>query len=160
MKTLEQMLFGMKTSFVLEDMIRILWPMSQPNDVLEMRRWCTEMANSIERTGVQTPPLLPEEKVEDLRSIFKYFDTDNDGQLQVPDLLATGFLNPREVDLIIEKYDADEDGRLGVLEFVEMLCPAGYRAHEKVTHATLRNGKDVVYDTEFCRWRLVNHTLR
>eukprot|EP00913_Durusdinium_trenchii_P035779 g33480.t1 len=100
------------------------------------------------------------EKVEDLRSIFKYFDTDNDGQLQVPDLLATGFLNPREVDLIIEKYDADEDGRLGVLEFVEMLCPAGYRAHEKVTHATLRNGKDVVYDTEFCRWRLVNHTLR
>ena len=31
-----------------------------------------------------------------VRRCPRYFDTDNDGQLQVPDLLATGFLNPRE----------------------------------------------------------------
>ena len=30
--------------------MRILWPSSQLSDISEMRRWCTEMANSLERT--------------------------------------------------------------------------------------------------------------
>ena len=36
----------------IEDMMRILWPASQLSDILEMRRWCTEMANSLERPNV------------------------------------------------------------------------------------------------------------
>lgn len=106
-RTLEQMLFASKSSFVLEDMMRILWPASQLSDILEMRRWCTEMANSLERTATQTPPLLPEDQLDDLHCIFQYFDTDHDGQLKVPDLIATGFLNRNEVDLIMQKYDVD-----------------------------------------------------
>lgn len=153
-RTLEQMLFASKSSFVLEDMMRILWPASQLSDILEMRRWCTEMADSLERTATQTPPLLPEDQLDDLHCIFQYFDTDHDGQLKVPDLIATGFLNRNEVDLIMQKYDVDGDEMLGLSEFTELLCPAGYRAHEKATHATLGNGRRVFYDDNFCRWRL------
>ena len=153
-KTLEQILFSSKSSFVLEDMMRILWPSSQLSDISEMRRWCTEMANSLERTATQTPPLLPEDQLEDLRCIFEYFDADHDGQLKVPELVAAGFLNPREVELTMAKYDVDGDGMLDLQEFQELLCPPGFRAHEKATTAKMQGGRRLVYDDKFCRWRL------
>ncbi|CAE7899909.1 FP1, partial [Symbiodinium sp. KB8] len=131
LKTLEQVLLGVKSSFVLEDMMRVLWPAAQITSLAEMRRWGTELSASLDRRIVTTPPLLPEAQLEDLQCVFKYFDVDHDGELKASEILASGLLNPSEVDLLMEQYDVDGDGTLGVLEFCEMLCPHGYRAHDK-----------------------------
>ncbi|CAJ1339578.1 unnamed protein product [Effrenium voratum] len=153
-KILEQILLGVKSSFVLEDMMRIIWPMSQHNHLTEMRRWCTEISSALDRTVVKTPPLLPEEQLEDLQCVFQYFDLDRDGHLKVSELLASGFLNQQEAQSLIEKYDADEDEQLNMAEFTEMLCPLGFRVREEASHATLDDGRNVWFDADVQRWRL------
>mmetsp|Transcript_49847 Transcript_49847/g.116300 ORF Transcript_49847/g.116300 Transcript_49847/m.116300 type:complete len:632 (-) Transcript_49847:61-1956(-) len=156
LKTLEQVLLGIKSSFVLEDIMRVLWPAAQLSDLSEMRRWGTEHAKTLDRTIVSTPPLLPEANLEDLQCVFKYFDKDNDRQLKAEEILASGLLNPSEVQLLMEHYDADGDGLLGMLEFCEMLCPQGFRAHEQATRASLSDGTNVVYDPTIHSWRITS----
>lgn len=154
LKTLEQVLLGVKSSFVLEDMMRVLWPAAQITSLAEMRRWGTELSASLDRRIVTTPPLLPEAQLEDLQCVFKYFDVDHDGELKASEILASGLLNPSEVDLLMEQYDVDGDGTLGVLEFCEMLCPHGYRAHDKATRANLQDGTQVFYDPTIQSWQM------
>lgn len=61
-----EILLHSKSSFTLEDMMRILWPQSQYADTLEMKRWLavlgpelasrwvSELANSIERRKISS----------------------------------------------------------------------------------------------------------
>merc|ERR1712150_77440 len=66
-------------------------------------------------------------------------------------------------DLTVElqaKYDKEKNGTFDFEEFLEMLCPYGYRAHERVTNAIRKDGQAMRYvlwnsgDCHFGGWLL------
>mmetsp|Transcript_96639 Transcript_96639/g.171863 ORF Transcript_96639/g.171863 Transcript_96639/m.171863 type:complete len:715 (+) Transcript_96639:122-2266(+) len=154
-KNLEQLLLASKSSFIIEDIMRIIWPSASITAIIEMRRWCTDMSKAYDRQRLKTPPVLPEAELEGLKSVFRHFDIYNRGELQVEELVATGLMAEREAKDFIKNWDRDGNGSLDVQEFCEMLCPTGYRAFPESQHGSLEDGTRVIYDPTIICWRLV-----
>lgn len=144
-------LLGKKSSFTIEDMMRIIWPCATGKDVKIMKMWMDEYKDSIK--VVKTPPLLPQEELEALQENFKFFDQDNDGNVSFTELVESGLLDREAADRYLADYDKDGSGELDKDEFCEVFCLNGYRAFEGTKQATDSEGNHIVYD-DFVGWHL------
>mmetsp|Transcript_3726 Transcript_3726/g.7625 ORF Transcript_3726/g.7625 Transcript_3726/m.7625 type:complete len:772 (+) Transcript_3726:195-2510(+) len=152
---LVQLLLGKKSSFVIEDMMRLIWPCATPADVKEMRKWFREFAKSADRKRVKSPPVLPESDFEGLCSVFRYFDDDNSGEVMIEELVTKGLIYEDQAPAYFRDWDRNGDGSLDLLEFCEMMCPSGYRAYPKATIGSRPDGTRIIFDEKLDCWRVV-----
>lgn len=152
-KKLTQLLLGKKSSFVIEDMMRIIWPCATIGDIKIMKTWCRELMRVVGKSRVKTPPLLPPEEYDGLCAVFHIFDMDGSGKVGMEELVERGVIPEDDKPRYMKEWDCNGDGELEMLEFCEMMCPAGYRAHTKANVGTLSNGMRVMYDPRLHCWR-------
>merc|ERR1712070_1293414 len=89
----------------------------------------------------KTPPILPKRKRKELIENFQYIDHHRVGHVHFDEMAAAGLVEQAIVWELQKKYDRRGDAMLDCDEFVEMLCPYGYRAHEDVRQAVLIDGQ-------------------
>eukprot|EP00929_Paragymnodinium_shiwhaense_P041089 TRINITY_DN21373_c0_g1_i1.p1 TRINITY_DN21373_c0_g1~~TRINITY_DN21373_c0_g1_i1.p1 ORF type:complete len:677 (-),score=70.89 TRINITY_DN21373_c0_g1_i1:10-2040(-) len=146
-------LLGKKSSFVVEDLIRIIWPCSQNSDLKIMRSWCKEFEMTTWRTP--TPRQLPKAEFEALAAVFRFFDNDGSGTVTTEELVQSGLIDKEQAHRYVCEVDGpDGDGELSMLEFCELFCPTGYRAHSRAKVATDELGRPLVFDARLNGWRL------
>lgn len=151
---LAQLLLGKKSSFVIEDMMRLIWPCAQMADLKHMRAWCKEFSKETHKNRVNPPPILPTEDFEGLCSVFRYFDDDCSGEVLLDELVAKGLIYEDQAAIYFRDWDKNGDGSLDLLEFCEMMCPCGYRAHPEAQVGLRADGKRVIFDPTLDCWRI------
>jgi len=147
------LLIGKKSSFALEDMMRVIWPSAQPGDIKEMRRWCKEFSRSVDMKRIKAPPVLPDEEYEGLMAVFRYFG-DGSGEVHIDALVAKGLVYEEQAAQVFQEWDKDGSGTLDAREFCEMMCPCGYRATQEAETGCLENGMRALYDPKLGCWRI------
>lgn len=150
----ESQLLGKKSSFVIEDMMRLVWPRAQLPDLKAMKAWCQEMAEESARARVESPPALSSQEFDDLCTVFKHYDTEGSGAILFEELVGRGLIYADQVETCKTEWDADGNGVLDLLEFCEMMCPAGFRASQASKNGSLKDGTRVIYDESVSSWRL------
>jgi len=70
------MLLGKKSSFAIEDMMRVIWPSAELPHIKLMKGWCRELKKEAEENRVNTPPVIDNAEIEALRSVFEHFCED------------------------------------------------------------------------------------
>jgi len=150
----EKLLLDKKSSFAIEDMMRLIWPAARVSELKQMKQWCREKAMRESRSKIKPPPLLPKEELEGLRSVFMLFDSDGDGRVDFEELVREGVIYEDQRDQYTREWDHNGDGSLDLYEFCEMMCPAGYRAHARARVGSLADGRKVLYDVQLGKWRL------
>merc|ERR1740121_1400778 len=137
-------------------MMRLIWPCSAIPDIKQMKLWSKEFMNAAVKARVKTPPTLPASELEGLCSVFKHFDQDASGELTLDELIEQGLIYEEQKEQYLRDWDRDGDGTLSLLEFCEMMCPAGYRAHEKALKGSKSDGTRVYFDRNLGGWRMEN----
>lgn len=145
-------LLGKKSSFGIEDMMKLLWPCTTPNEVKQMKAWGIESIQCVESSRVKTPPVLPKEEFDGLCQNFRWFDADNSGTVSIHELVESGLLDKEQATRYLKEWDQDGTGDFTCLEFCQMLCPSGYRANEESKVGTDKNGNRVMFDEATYHW--------
>lgn len=146
-------LFGKKQTFVIEDMMRIIWPCCRNQELKLMKTWVNELELSSWRRD--PPKQLSKDEFEGLAAVFRFFDTDKSGSITVEELVLSGFIDKDQAAKMVLEVDGhDGDGELCMLEFCELFCPTGYRAHENAKIGTDDQGQRLVFDDRMNGWRL------
>eukprot|EP00444_Apocalathium_aciculiferum_P001988 CAMPEP_0183417192 /NCGR_PEP_ID=MMETSP0370-20130417/24269_1 /TAXON_ID=268820 /ORGANISM="Peridinium aciculiferum, Strain PAER-2" /LENGTH=328 /DNA_ID=CAMNT_0025600759 /DNA_START=1 /DNA_END=987 /DNA_ORIENTATION=+ len=153
---LVQLLLGKKSSFTIDDMMKVIWPCAQVSDLREMRKWCKEFSKAVDKKRVRTPPVLPLAEFEGLCSVFQFFDDDCSGSVQMDELISKGLIYEDQAEQYRLEWDTNGDGVLDLYEFCEMMCPVGYRAHEKSLVGSSPEGAKLVFDTKLDCWRVAD----
>jgi Ca2+-binding EF-hand superfamily protein len=143
-------LLGKKSSFTIEDMMRIIWPCATLNDVKNMKRWIEEYHSWVKPT--KCPETIKAEELEALIHNFKFFDQDGSGQVTFAELTESGLLDKDMADRYMQEWDDDGSGELNQMEFCEMFCMAGYKVHEEATSATDSDGNRVLFVEDGIGW--------
>lgn len=146
-------LLGKKSSFSLEDMMRLIWPCAQAHDLAKMNKWIKEYVASMRR--VATPPILSQSEFEGLIENFRFFDADGSGYVSVDELVSSGLLDKDQAQRYLSEWDDEGCGEFSEVAFCHMLCPTGYRAYGDAPIATDKDGNQIVYE-ELFGWRLKN----
>jgi len=150
---LQQALLGKKETFVLEDLLRIVWPCSTNADLKVMRAWCRENAISAWRSP--TPRKLAKDELEALSAVFRFFDNDSSGSVTIEELILSGLMDKETATRYMAEVDGpDGDGELNMMEFCELFCPTGFRAHSRAEKGTDETGQRLVFDERVGGWRL------
>jgi Ca2+-binding EF-hand superfamily protein len=148
-----QVLLGKKATFVIEDVMRIIWPCSRTQDLKSMKSWFNECELTTWRT--KTPPLLPKDQFDALASVFHFFDKDGSGSVTVDELIHSGLMDKEQAQKYVMEVDGpDGDGELCQNEFCELFCPTGFRAHAEAEKGTDEQGQRLVFDKRMNGWRL------
>lgn len=147
-------LLGKKSSFAVEDMMRLIWPCAQASDLTKMKGWIKDYVNSMRR--VPTPSVLPRSEYEGLLENFRFFDSDCSGSVTVDELVSSGLLDKDQAQRYLADWDEDGYGEFSELAFCHMLCPTGYRAYAEARIATDKEGNQIIYE-ELFGWRLKNN---
>jgi len=150
----ERYLLGKKSSFIIDDMMKLLWLAATPSDIKTMKSWCAEFVNDAARARVDSPPPLELVEYEDLCSVFQHFDDEKRGEIEFKKLVERGLIYEDQCEQCQRDWDADGNGSLDMQEFCEMMCPAGFRACEASKVGTLKDGKRVIFDGNINGWRL------
>jgi len=159
MRALEKLtgyLLGKKSSFTLEDMLRTIWMKAKRFEVNKMKDWCKQFIDEARNARVQTPPVLQQGELDGLKSVFKHYDAEGNGELSFEQLVTLGLIFEDQIDKCREEWDSDHNGVLDMQEFCQMMCPAGYRATRDSQIGTLKDGTRVKFDVVANLWRLEN----
>lgn len=124
-----------------EDMMRLMWLGATDEDVAVMTLMF-ELAR-LQQVSVPPPPLLSKRRRRELFENFKEMDRKGVGCVPYSDLVDAGMVDEAVAKEFQEKYDHDRDGTFDFDEFLEMLCPDGYRAHGNVGEVMCRDGRTV-----------------
>jgi len=151
---LAQVLLGKKSSILIDDMMRILWPCASLSDIKKMNQWCKEFLETSGRLRVNPPPVLSKAEFDGLCAVFRYFDEDCSGALTFEELASKGLIYEEDVVHCINQWDRSGNGKLELLEFCDMMCPSGYRACESATIGTQYDGTRVILDPKIDGWRV------
>merc|ERR1711957_629872 len=81
---------------------------------------------------VPEPPRLPKKRRKELLENFHYLDKAHRGLITFTDLMTGGLVDEQMMKELSSKYDLNGEGILSEDVFLEMLCPYGYQAHERV----------------------------
>jgi len=149
----QRLLLSKKSSFVIEDMMRLMWPAAVAPQLKTMSQWAREMAVAARKEKIPTPPVLAMEEFEGLVSIFQLYDTNKSGKLTFDQLINLGVIHDYQVEKYRREWDTSGDGHLDLLEFCEMMCPAGFRAHPAARVGSLADGRRIIFDSQFLCWR-------
>lgn len=154
----EVQLLGKKSSFIIEDMMRCIWPHAQQTDLKTMKTWCQEHVGEAARSRVLSPPALTKQDFEDLCIVFRHYDDGESGEILFDALVEKGLIYADQIETCKKDWDRNGNGLLDMLEFCQMMCPVGYRASQESTIGTQKDGKRVVFDKQIDGWRLDGHT--
>mmetsp|Transcript_66992 Transcript_66992/g.122179 ORF Transcript_66992/g.122179 Transcript_66992/m.122179 type:complete len:695 (+) Transcript_66992:141-2225(+) len=146
-------LMSKKPFFVIEDMMRLIWPCSSVEDLKKMKQWCEEFALTNAKWRVPTPKVLSANELEALSAVFKYFDKDGSGTVTAEELVHSGLLDREQASRYMAEIDTNGDGEMALNEFCEMMCPNGYRATTSSMIGTDDAGRRVVLDEKLGGWR-------
>lgn len=152
-KALEQALLRLKSSFVIEDLMRFVWPGATKADLIEMRRWCSYMSKSAGRARVQPPPVMDKADLDGLKAVFTQMDADGSGDIEVHEMVATGLIHEDQAVKWMKMWDTRGEGSLNLWEFCEMMCPAGFRAYEEAATGSLPDGTLLVLHEVLQTWK-------
>jgi Ca2+-binding EF-hand superfamily protein len=135
-----------------EDMMRLIWLKSADEDVAVMLEIFKLAA--LHNKRLPTPKLLPKRKRHELLENFKWLDTNSNGIISYGDLVDGGLMDEETANELMMKYDLDGSGDLDGEEFLEMLCPHGYRAHEGSKKVVDKEGRLITYvqNNDFTGW--------
>lgn len=141
-------------SCTVQDMMKLIWLKATPSDIAAMLEVFREAAFHQKR--IPTPALLPRRKKKELVENFRWLDKEKKGVISYSDLVDSGLVDEQTANELMAKYDTDQSGDLDEDEFMEMLCPNGYRAHSKVTQAVDEHGRGLTFlkNEYFCGWTL------
>jgi hypothetical protein len=139
-------LFGKKSSFSLEDLMRLIWMRAHSSDVQTMKLIVNDIAVETNRTRLPAPPVLDASEYRDLCAVFQHFDTENCGRLSFNELVHLGLIYSDQVEQTRKEWDRDGNGTIDMAEFCEMMCPLGYRATQHSTIGTTEDGRRVFFD--------------
>lgn len=154
----ERLLLAKKSSFVIEDIMKLLWPAAVAPQIKMMSQWARDIARESRKETIPAPPVLAKEEFEGLVSIFLLYDTDKSGKLTFDEMIAFGVLHEYQVEKYRREWDHSGDGVLDLFEFCEMMCPAGFRAHPGARVGSLADGRRVIFDSQLLCWRLEDGT--
>lgn len=124
-----------------EDMLRLIWLKATPEDIQTMMRWFREAAFHFERAP--TPPLLSKRKRRELTENFRWINKENKEKISYNDLVDSGLVDSTTASYLMAKYDTDKSNDLDCNEFLELLCPNGYRAHVDAMQAVDKHGNQL-----------------
>lgn len=147
-------LMGKKSSFAIEDMMRVLWLSTTPSEMRIMKSWCREMVEEAIRDRVKTPPVLETADFEALCCVFEHFDEDRQGEILLNTLVAKGLIYNDQIEEIRKQWDQDGNGLMSIEEFCDMMCPFGYRSTAKSEVGSQADGKRVYFDHLLGCWKL------
>mmetsp|Transcript_91421 Transcript_91421/g.175305 ORF Transcript_91421/g.175305 Transcript_91421/m.175305 type:complete len:863 (+) Transcript_91421:16-2604(+) len=147
------LLLGKKSSFAMQDMMRLMWPCAKADSIKVMTGWCHDFVQESKKHRVETPPVLDQEQFEDLCSIFKHYDAKGSGEIHFDHLVTVGLIYEDQIDKWREDWDADGNGLLDMTEFCDMMCPAGFRATKDSLVGSQKDGRRVRFDHWIDGWR-------
>lgn len=147
-------LLGKKSSFSLEDMMKLIWLTAKPEDIKSMKGWLREFHEEALRSRVDAPPVLDAVEYEGLCSVFEHFDDNKSGEILFDELVTKGLIYSEQVEEYRQLWDDDGNGVLSLPEFCEMMCPVGFRATAKSEVGSLPDGRRVVYDDDMGCWKI------
>jgi Ca2+-binding EF-hand superfamily protein len=151
---ISRLLLGKKSSFALEDAMKLIWPNALRSELNEMQQWCKEFAEDSMRRELP-PTVLDAVEFEGLCSVFRHYDQEKAGALSFGKLVSTGLIRLDEVDAFRQDWDKDGNGLLDMSEFCDMMCPVGYRACERSKIGSKADGTRLIFDPKFAGWRVL-----
>jgi len=113
-----------------EAMMRMIWLKATEEDISLMNQIFDVYKIMLDR--VTTPPLISKKKRRQLLENFNYLDTEKHGIIKYQDMWDGGLVDEPMMNELRAKYDRTGRGTINQDEFLEMLCPFGRRAHERV----------------------------
>jgi len=147
-------LLGRKSSFAIEDVMHLIWPCASISNVRTMKSWCNTVQHvATDQQLVPAPPVLPGVDFDGLSSVFRQFDADGSGKVSVRELMKNELIYEEQANQLVRNFDRDKDGELNMLEFCELMCPAGFRAHKSSKVAFLSDGSRILLDENVDCWR-------
>lgn len=147
-------LLGKKSSFVIEDMMRLIWLGAAHAEIRTMKLWCRDFYEEAVRNRVETPPVLDEVEYEGLCSVFEHFDENHEGEILFDTLVTKGLIYTEQIEEYRKAWDENGDGVLSQQEFCDMMCPVGFRASSGSEIGTRPDGRRVLYDPAIGGWKL------
>lgn len=114
-----------------EDMMKLLWLKANDEDIRVMSMMF-DLYN-VERVQVCTPPPLPKKKRKQLLENFNYLDKERVGFISYSEMVEAELVDEHLKNDLQAKYDCSGRGILDADDFLEMLCPFGFQAHDRVT---------------------------
>lgn len=113
-----------------EDMMRLIWLKAKEDDIRLMNQMFD--LHKIKSVRVKTPPLLPKKKRRELLENFNFVDKRGRGLITYTDLVDGGLVEEQMMNEMMLKHDRGTNGVIDQDHFLEMLCPFGFRAHQRV----------------------------
>jgi hypothetical protein len=150
---LGRFLFGQRSSFSLDDVLRVAWPQASSAELKRMKAWFMEISQDPRRRRVRTPPLLDPDEYKELCAVFRHFDVEGNNSLSFEGMVGLGLIDREQVEETRREWDGDGNGLIDMHEFCEMMCPLGYRASRTSMVATLEDGRRVVRE-EGGHWQM------
>jgi Ca2+-binding EF-hand superfamily protein len=124
-----------------EDMMKLLWLQARDEDVRAMNMMFD--LNRIQRARVPDPPRLPRKKKRQLLENFNFLDKHQQGFITFNDLVEADLVDDSMQHELQLKYDRSGKGILEADLFLEMLCPYGFQAHDRVKRITMEDDRVV-----------------
>jgi len=118
----------------LGEMLRLLWPDAGMQDVAHMKALLTLAVLGCMR--IETPAMLPQDNQNVLiRHYNQLASRGGHGFVSYADFAHAGLADAETTRELRHRYDLNRDGRIQLNEFLEMLCPNGFRVHEQQCRA-------------------------
>jgi len=147
-------LLGKKSSFAVEDMFRVVWPAAGAAEIRQMKVLCKEFLAEANKARVNTPPVLNKEDYDALSSVFDWFDSSGSNELSLHTMVTSGLIYEDQIEELMRRWDADRSGNLNKEEFLDMMCPFGFRPTLKSEMGSQPDGTRVDYDKLLGCWKL------
>lgn len=149
------LLFCGRSSFSLEDLMKLTWLHASQADIQTIKNWIHEISSDLLiLKRVKTPPVLHPDERQELCAVFKHFDSDKLEALSFDTLVNIGLIDSLQVEKTRRDWDSDNNGILDMEEFCEMMCPLGYRASKHSKVGTLADGRRVILDPSVGHWQV------
>lgn len=153
----ERLLLHKKSKFMIQDLMKLIWPGCTSNDLHKMEHWCREIEKVAARAEIRPPAVLPKEELDGLRAIFDYLcSMRSDGRVTFDKLVQSGMIHDYQEEQLRRDWDLDGSGDTDVLSFCEMMCPIGHRAHGLSQIGSTPTGQIVLFDRRLRCWRRKN----
>eukprot|EP00928_Gymnodinium_smaydae_P008902 TRINITY_DN13284_c0_g1_i1.p1 TRINITY_DN13284_c0_g1~~TRINITY_DN13284_c0_g1_i1.p1 ORF type:complete len:673 (+),score=107.18 TRINITY_DN13284_c0_g1_i1:55-2073(+) len=150
---LAKLLFGNRTYFTVESLMRLIWPSAGANETATMKEWLGEMDELANRTYVKPPPVLDPHELEGLMAVFETVDIDGSGTVSFEELMHYGVMYKEQFEEYVRICGGKTTtAELSKWEFCEMMCPAGFRVYEDSRTCRQADGQLIHMDDATGRW--------
>lgn len=155
---LEKLLLSKKSSFAIQDVLRLCWPSAAAPEMRTMALWCREESMLKDKSRIKPPPVMAKADYEGLTSVYHLYNGDSKGLLHIDELLNNGIFQQEEK----REWCKTHSSELTVEDFCEILCPTGFRATAQSTVGSLPDGRRVLVDAHLAsdvHWRLATDEI-